>query len=310
MQISSQGKVYYTERIGDQFLNDYGRVLKTIRQGKGLSQKDIYDGIMTRQTYYLIETNRSMPSFDKFLIILEKLFLSVDEFLELLDPTVFPSEDHLYHQLSQTVFEQDGKKLGSFIEKSKQLYKETSNKKYFHLSLITQAMTYLNNQKIMPQNSPPLKELMFPIKEYLIGIDKWYLYELKLLNNSLYCFELSEAIALGTLVGKKIDTLGSSEQYQEIKLRIYLNISSLCLDHQDYENTMIFSTLAKENAQTYYRLFEVIIANLNYEIAQSSSQKQQVNTKITNYLAILKTLNCQETVIEYQTILTNNQIQF
>ncbi|OJG70857.1 transcriptional activator, Rgg/GadR/MutR family domain-containing protein [Enterococcus quebecensis] len=283
-------------------------MLKKIRQEKGLSQKDVYEGLMTRQTYYLIETNTSMPSFDKFLIILEKLFLSVEEFLELLDPTSFPTENHLYQQLSHAVFKKDEKMFDLLIEKSQQLYTATNNKKYFHLNLITQAMTCLNKEQIKPEDMAILKQLLFPIKQYLIGIDKWYLYELRLLNNSLYCFELSEAIALGILVGKKIDRLSNMEDYQDIKLRIYLNLSCLCLNNQDYENTMYFSILAKENAKKDYRLFETIIANLNYEIAQVANQEKQINDKITKYLTILDGLDYQETIYEYQKTLSKNHI--
>ncbi|EOL49312.1 helix-turn-helix domain-containing protein [Enterococcus caccae] len=284
-------------------MENYGTLIKKIRQEKGLSQKDIYEGIMTRQTYYLIETNTSMPSFDKFLMILEKLFISVNEFLYILDPEVFPTENYLYHQLSQAVFKKDETRLSLLLDKSQQLYTSTNNKKYLHLNLITQAMTYLNDKQMEPDSLYRLKELMLPIKEYLIGIDKWYLYELKLLNNSLYSFELSEAIALGTLVGKKIDVLGNMEQYQDIKLRIYLNLSSLCLNRQDYDNVLFFSTLAKENAQTDYRLFEKVIAHLNYEIAQTTKHKQAKNSNITNYLTILETLGYQKTVLEYKNIL-------
>lgn len=287
-------------------MKNYGTLLKKIRQEKGLSQKDIYEGIMTRQTYYLIETNASMPSFDKFLMILEKLFISVDEFLFLLDPESFPTENHLYHQLSQAVFKKDTERLSLLTERSQQLYTSTNNKKYAHLTMITQAMSYLNSEQIESDSIDTLKKLMLPIKQYLLGIDRWYLYELKLLNNSLYCFELSEAIALGVLVGKKLDTLGSLEQYQDIKLRIYLNLSCLCLNCKDYKNTVLFSTLAKENAQTDYRLFETIIASLNYEIAQSVIQKKPVHSNIKNYLTILETLDHQATVKEYKQLLKIN----
>ncbi|ALS01714.1 MutR family transcriptional regulator [Enterococcus silesiacus] len=291
-------------------MKDYGTLIKKIRLEKGLSQKNIYEGIMTRQTYYLIETNVSMPSFDKFLMILEKLFISVDEFLYLVDPEMCPTEMQLYHQLSEAVFKKDQKMLDFLTEKSQQLYSLSNKQHYFHLNLITQAMSYLNKVPVEPESINFLNELMQPIKQYLIGIDKWYLYELKLLNNSLYCFELSEAIALGTLVGKKIDVLSDLEQYQDIKLRIYLNLSSLCLNCQDYENTLFFSTLAKENAQNNYRLFETIIAKLNYEIAQTASLKQSENRQITHYLTILEDLDYKETVLEYQKILKSNAIYY
>lgn len=289
-------------------MKNYGTLLKKIRQDKGLSQKDIYDGIMTRQTYYLIETNVSMPSFDKFLMILEKLFISVEEFLDLLDHESFPPENNLYHQLSQAVFKKDQPVFESLIKETQEIYTMTHNKKYFHLNLVTQAMAFLNKGETDPKAFESSKKLMQPIKHYLVGIDKWYLYELKLLNNSLYCFELHEAIALGSLVGTKIDSLSTLEQYQEIKLRIYLNLSSLCLNYQDYKNTKLFSTLAKQNAQTDYRLFELLVANLNYEIAQVADKKLPVSDHITKYLSILENLNYQETVNEYKKILNKSTL--
>ncbi|WP_207695705.1 hypothetical protein DOK67_0001597 [Enterococcus sp. DIV0212c] len=289
-------------------MKNYGTLLKKIRQEKGLSQKDIYSGIMTRQTYYLIETNVSMPSFDKFLMILEKLFLSTEEFLSLLNPEIFPAENQLYYKLSQAVFKKDKNHLDLLVQTSKHFYQTTKNEKYLHLNLITRAMLHLSFIKQDSDNNESLDQLMMPIKNYLIGVDKWYLYELKLLNNSLYCFSLAEAISLTTLVTQKGETFPFLEEYQDTKIRIYLNLSYLCLHAQDYTHTKLFSNLAKQNAQTEYRLFETIASNLNYEIAQSASTSKQLNSKIKKYLEILETLDYQNVVDVYQEILDSNNI--
>ncbi|MCA5014014.1 MULTISPECIES: helix-turn-helix domain-containing protein [unclassified Enterococcus] len=289
-------------------MNNYGSLIKKIRIEKGLSQKNVYSGIMTRQTYYLIESNVSMPSFDKFLLILEKLFLSVEEFLNLLDPEYFPAENQLYYELSHAVFKKDKAYLETLKQLADQRYQTTKNEKYYHLFLITQAMLQINfTNEETPQN-PSLQQLMSPIKNYLIGVDKWYLYELKLLNNSLYCFSPSEAIALGTLVTDKIDPLNQIETLQDTKLRIYLNLSSLCLNYKDYQHAMDFSKLAIANAQSDYRLFEMLIARLNHAIAHSADTSKQLTPEITKYLDILETLDYCKIVEDYQSILQSNQI--
>ncbi|MTD38400.1 helix-turn-helix domain-containing protein [Erwinia sp. CPCC 100877] len=289
-------------------MNNYGTLLKKIRLEKGLSQKDVYSGIMTRQTYYLIETNVSMPSFDKFLLILEKLFLSVKEFLYLLDPEVFPEENHLYYQMSQAVFKKDEQCLNFLVQSSEQLYKATKNKKYFHLYLIAQAMHLINFKKEDTKTNRSLTHLMRPIKNYLIGVDTWYLYELKLLNNALYCFNLSEAISLSKLVTQKVGPLSQTEVFKDAKLRIYLNLSSLCLSYKDYSHTMHFSKLAKQNALMDYRLFESLIADLNHAIAHSAVTSKQRTAKIKKYLEILDYLDYGKVVEDYHDILENNGI--
>lgn len=285
-------------------MENYGTLIKQIRQEKGLSQKEIYTGIMTRQTYYLIENNISMPSFDKFLMILEKLFLTVEEFLALLDPETFPNENKLYYNLSQAVLNKDKPCLVQLIHTSEKLYQTTKNEKYYHFSLVTKAMLHLNFTNTLSKQSKTLIQIMRPIKKYLTGIDKWYLYELKLLNNSLYCFSLSEAISLGLLVTKKIDLCQQIDKYQEVKLMIYLNLSFLCLASKEYKHTITFARLAKKDAKKGNRLFESVIANLNYEIALVASELKVMNGDIETYLTILKTLDFNQTLNDYQKILS------
>lgn len=276
---------------------------------KGLSQKDIYEGIMTRQTYYLIESNVSMPSFDKFLLILEKLFLSIDEFLSLLNPTIFPNEKLLYQELAELTFNKDKNGLYLFIKNALRLYKETENKKYWHLQLIAESMFRIHFEEPCLSETKSLEELMLPIKKYLIGIETWHVYELKLLNNSLYCFTLDEAISLVTLIGSKIETLTYTAEFQDVKLRIYLNLSFLCLKHQNYSAALHFSALAKESAQINYRLFERIVSELNYEIARSSIEKHDcLSPKANQLIQLLQSLDFIETVKEYQEILEENHL--
>lgn len=289
-------------------MNNYGTLLKKIRIEKGISQKDVYSGIMTRQTYYLIESNASMPSFDKFLLILERLFLSVEEFLALLDPSCFPTENQLYYKLSDAVFKKNRDCLERLIQLVEQRYSSTKNEKYYHLLLITKAMRQINFEDVPLEQETPLKQLMQPIKNYLIGVDKWYLYELKLLNNSLYCFDSAEAIALGTLVTKKIEPLTRIEELQDAKLRIYLNLSSLCLNNKDYTHTLEFAALAIDSAHSNYRLFEMLIARLNGAIAKSANTTKQLTPDISKYLDILLALDFGEIAEDYQKILISNNI--
>lgn len=290
-------------------MKNYGTLIKKIRIEKGLSQKDIYEGIMTRQTYYLIESNVSMPSFDKFLLILEKLFLSIDEFLSLLNPTIFPNEKLLYQELAELTLNKDKNGLYLFIKNANRLYKETENKKYWHLQLIAESMFHIHFEEPCLIETKSLEELMLPIKKYLIGIETWHVYELKLLNNSLYCFTLDEAISLVTLIGTKLETLSYPAEFQDVKLRIYLNLSFLCLKHQNYSAALHFSALAKESAQINYRLFERIVSELNYEIAHSLMEKHEcLSPRANQLIQLLQSLDFTETVKEYQEILEENHL--
>ena len=59
---------------------EFGDVLKEIRVDRGYSQQYVAEGIMGQSAYSKIERNEIEPTFRKWLAILEKLNVSVDEF--------------------------------------------------------------------------------------------------------------------------------------------------------------------------------------------------------------------------------------
>lgn len=285
---------------------NYGTVLKKIRTDKNFTQKDIYKNIMTRQSYYLLESNKVIPAFNTFLQILEKLLITTEEFLALADLENFPSITHLYSELNESVSKKDTNSLHRLDEKSHYFYLKTKNTKYFHLNLITKAMIQLQLDDRNFTLNTEMDQLMSPIKDFLFGIDSWHFYELNLLNNSLYCFSIDEAISLALLVVDKSENLDSLVTSQKIKLTIYINLSFLCLKHNRYEDTKIFSSYAKENSQINHYLLEKIIANLNYQISKSVLTTQNKDHEINKYLNLLETLDYHNIVQDYRVLISKH----
>ncbi|MFD1899447.1 helix-turn-helix domain-containing protein [Enterococcus termitis] len=179
---------------------NYGTIIRTIREEKGLSQKCIYEGIVSRQAYYLIESNLSIPSLDNFLKILERLAISFNDFLYLLDSEQFPSDKELYDKLILLKTKQDSQSFQTFIRQMERSFLDTSNEKYRHFSCIAKA-TFLH---LFPseydRNKNELEHLIEPIKNYLLEIETWYLYELRLFHLSIFGFSLKNLELLGNLL--------------------------------------------------------------------------------------------------------------
>lgn len=68
------------EKEGEHMAKDFGDVLKEIRIDRGYSQQYVADGIMGQSAYSKVERSEIEPTFRKWLAILEKLNISVEEF--------------------------------------------------------------------------------------------------------------------------------------------------------------------------------------------------------------------------------------
>ena len=66
-------------------VKDFGDVLKEIRIDRGYSQQYVADGIMGQSAYSKVERSEIEPTFRKWLAILEKLNISVEEFRYILN---------------------------------------------------------------------------------------------------------------------------------------------------------------------------------------------------------------------------------
>jgi transcriptional regulator with XRE-family HTH domain len=181
-------------------MNNYGTIIRSIREEKGLSQKYIYEGIVSRQAYYLIESNLSIPSLDNFLKILERLNISFNDFLYLLNSEHFPSDKELYDKLILLKAKNDSQSFKTFIQQMENSFLDTSNEKYRHFSCIAKATFLYLFPSDSDKNNHELEHFIEPIKNYLLEIETWYLYELRLLHLSLFGFSLKNLEVLENLL--------------------------------------------------------------------------------------------------------------
>ena len=77
---------------------EFGDVLKEIRIDRGYSQQYVAEGIMGQSAYSKIERNEIEPTFRKWLAILEKLNISVDEFRYILNKENLTTKEKLINE--------------------------------------------------------------------------------------------------------------------------------------------------------------------------------------------------------------------
>lgn len=161
-----------------------GVTLKKIRKDKNIPIQTICERIMDPATYWRLENGKINSSFPTVLQLLERMNISMEEFME----EFFSSEESLYQSYERelvTYFKNQD------VEKLKQLKQKLSN--YFENNKVIKLthLYYLADLYIATiDKSWKAKESEKNIKNYLTRCKNWNVYELTLLSNVLFIYEL------------------------------------------------------------------------------------------------------------------------
>ncbi|MNI62044.1 hypothetical protein D3C73_1173440 [compost metagenome] len=136
-----------------------------------------------------------------------------------------------------------------------------------------------------------LSEIANYIKPYLLGVDTWYLYEFKLLNNFLFTLNSDDAIFFGLRAVQEFNKYHSFAESRTIQQHLLQNISNICLGERNYEKSLFFLTKALPLADKTNLLYDKIVTLVLYEITVICLKQSQDTSKLGSYLAILQQLD-------------------
>lgn len=200
-----------------------GATLKKIRKDKNIPIKVICDGVIDPGNYWRLENRQIETSFSTILKLLERLNTSLEEFAEELD-----SDDNLYksHQADLVHFfkNKDADSLRQLIEKIARDLERAQTLKLAHLY-------HLTNLYIAKVDKSPYDEKSKSvIKNYLANCRNWNAYELALLNNVLFIYELDASFSFYKIASERF-----AERQKDKIIPLSLNFLSLCVQQQDKE---------------------------------------------------------------------------
>ncbi|AQY49953.1 transcriptional regulator [Listeria weihenstephanensis FSL R9-0317] len=244
---------------------NFGETIKKIRKDKNFTQKELSAGILTRAHLSQIETNNYYPSYDKFFLLLHRLNIVFEEFLFVQNDQKMLFNQQIRSQISEAANLNDTEKLKNLAVTAKDLYEKTNNITYYHYMLICKALISYNINHTVSED---MIKFVTPIKNYLFGMDNWYLYELRLFNNIIYALTVEEALLFSRTSLKRLGSFQYFLEFQHIEQHIYTNLSTLCLEHEDFQTAKNFAETAIEKAKKYTLVYEKVCSELNHAIAR------------------------------------------
>lgn len=212
-----------------------GSIFKKIRKEKGLTLKEMQTNNLSISQLSKIENGENIPSADKFIEILSLLNLKYDEFILLLDNNYLHSKALIGTKYAEYGNAENITSLKELSIEAQNLFQKYGDIYFQHIHLQIEALLTLIDTNNHYETS---REFLLQIKEYFLKVNNWGDYELYLLSNCLFMFEIDDAIFFGNIAIKIIEKNYKFYRNQS-NARVLLN--NLTMYSLDYEEHLFFS---------------------------------------------------------------------
>lgn len=210
-------------------MENYGKTLKKIRESLSFTQTDISAGIMSQSNYSKVEKGEIDIPFSKMIDLLNRLGMTVDEFL------------YVHHDYT--------KNPGNQLKRLKQLnagdeenilknieeLKATKNlsQRDQELLLIYEAFLL-----VLKNDYKAASEKVLRIWKRLEKHDNWYLYDIRLINSILYLFPSDVAESIVNLALKRLKYYKNFRNLNQLAANLQINFLLLLIDNKKYNTAL------------------------------------------------------------------------
>ena len=177
-------------------MENFGAVLKDIRISKNFRLKDLACNEISESTISRFENGVTKLSINHFYILLDRLGTSFSEFEELVH-CYYSQKVCFWGELENAVNSSDIFLLQELVQKIELRQKQEKSLCNYHIKLITEQQ--INRLANLPYNSSKCNELI----KYLLSVDTWMEYELKIFYNSVFFMNTKTISLLYRIVIKK-----------------------------------------------------------------------------------------------------------
>lgn len=226
----------------------YGHVLRRLREEKGYSLRQVANGILSTSFLSKFERGESNISLSHFIKIIERMNVSLDEFVFVANEYK-PSElDRLMADIATAYQRNNTSKLTLIKNKEYEKWEEYGLSAYLCNSIMAEAKLLDLQKKEIDKKKREY------LANYLFNIELWGNYELVIYANSLTIFPPSTVIALSKEVVKKTSMYKLVHKNFLQTLAILINTTIVCLEN-NLLNDALYFILTLENMHMAENLF-------------------------------------------------------
>lgn len=216
-------------------MNNYGKVLKEIRVGKGYSQQYVSERICTQGNYSKFEKGENREI--KFSILkdfLERLEMSFEEFDYISNNFEMQDRQRILKQFYNQTYNSENA-LYKLIENCVVYLEQNPND-----NLIINIRTVLEGMLVLARSSDFIRasEVISSIWEDLSQRNTLYLSDIYLLNAILFVFPIQTATEIKEFAFRHIEKYNGFQNINKMKINFLINLSLINIKAKDFETAL------------------------------------------------------------------------
>ena len=270
----------------------HGEFIKKIRQEKHLTQKELAEGILSKNFLSKFERGESKITSEIFLNLLERLNVSLDEFEQLVISK--HSQKEFLQKLETFKSQKDGYLLENLKAEEKELFQSDRNRRHLHNQILVEAhLQYLQGKNF------DVKQKRV-IQSYLFEVEEWGDYEWELFGNIVFCLSTEETHLYLDSIFRKARLGKHDTMHKRMLCRILLNIFLEDIEANPSEASQVEAYLTEllQDEEFYYEKIRFYYLQGILHIYQGHVEKGKL--ECMKMIDIFKGLKERKKVTQYQ----------
>lgn len=263
-----------------------GNVIRSIRESKGYTQKFVSDSIIRQSTYSKIERGEIEPATSKFFALLDRIEISVEEFLFIQNDYSYTEKGDILHQFIHISYNNPDA-LADLIEKAENYSVTHDDVLIKDILIICRALMEFAES----QDLSRVRELVRPVWERLERFDQWFLTELYLVNSILYIFPTDSAIPITQRAVEELEKYRKFRRSSRLRFNFQFNLAYLLLRNEEFDKALhlLDELIPEAKRLKYHELLAICYTRKGLAIVNSGDPSgQEFIKKGMNILEVIE----------------------
>ncbi|EAC2308192.1 Rgg/GadR/MutR family transcriptional regulator [Listeria monocytogenes] len=281
----------------------YGELIREVRLSKGLTQKEVYTGVISKSYAIGFEKGKHDITLVLFEEILERVMLSSDEFFFMNRGYSLAEEDNFWYKFANAANQKCLAELQELYQEVLQQNGDRANlrKAIVHSRIEINEQFLLNNRFDVSIVSEEDKAV---IQTYLWKVQSWTLEEIRIFANSVDYFEEDVQIYFFQLVLKSLEKYKHYDRGKKVFSTLLTNIIEELITRDQLEYVAQLLEILHELSSTHDCAFYRIMHNY-YQglIWMKNDEVEQGLKESKSAIRILDALDYKSLALLYNTLL-------
>ena len=230
-------------------MEKFGPMIRELRLSKGLTLNELAKDIVSVPFLSKYERGGSDISVEHFFQLMDRLNVRLSEFEALNANLKQETQDSFLEKYSYAANNDNLILLNQLLADEKQYYQQSANIRHLHNQIILKQ--YINNMTHLPYNQEDSKV----IKDYLMKVEDWHLYEIELFGNSIFFLPLATSEFLVKTAIKKTYLMDKISNNKHVLAQVIANVITRMIEAEEILKAQKLIELAKKqltNTNFYY----------------------------------------------------------